>query len=111
MLKKGLPFILMSVIFSISSQNAFADIKTSSLAMEKLMVGSNNLPTQCKQMFSVAHKLVLDAEKQPGTHVQVTKMKNKLSSTKQQIMKMEVKMQEKSCDKGLTALNTLKQKH
>ncbi|AKO48590.1 hypothetical protein RZ68_06450 [[Haemophilus] ducreyi] len=69
------------------------------------------LVPQCKQMFSVAHKLVLDAEKQPGTHVQVTKMKNKLSSTKQQIIKMEVKMQEKSCDKGLTALNTLKQKH
>ncbi|HDL4576051.1 TPA: hypothetical protein PW954_002604, partial [Mannheimia haemolytica] len=50
-------------------------------------------------------------ERQPGTHTQVLKMKNKLSLTKQQILKMDSELQQKSCEKGLTALNSLKQKH
>ncbi|HDL4147064.1 TPA: DUF5339 domain-containing protein, partial [Mannheimia haemolytica] len=65
----------------------------------------------CEKMFNTANKLVSDAERQPGTHTQVLKMKNKLSLTKQQILKMDSELQQKSCEKGLTALNSLKQKH
>ena len=110
MLNKVLLSTLASALFLFTSNSAFAGMKTSSLSMAKPAV-SKNLPHQCQQMFNVANKLVSDAEKQPGTHTQVQKMKNKLSATQAQILKMETVMQEKSCDKGLTALNTLKQKH
>ncbi|WGE34273.1 DUF5339 domain-containing protein [Actinobacillus genomosp. 1] len=110
MLKKVITSGMVSAVLIATIQNAVADMKTSSLSMAKPSV-SKHLPSQCQQMFSVAHKLVSDAEKQPGTHTQVQKMKNKLSSTKEEILKMETEMQEKSCNKGLTALNTLKQKH
>lgn len=111
MLKKVLVSTFASLILASTSQIATAGVKTSSLSMAKPSIINQTLPTQCQRMFSVADKLVSDAEKQPGTHTQVAKMKNKLSSTKEQILKMEIDMQQKSCDKGLTALNTLKQKH
>ncbi len=89
---------------------AQAAVKTSSLAIVKSNV-NDKLPVQCQQMFSVADNLIRDAERQPGTHTQVSKMKNKLSNTKKQILALEADLQQKSCNKGLTALNTLKQKH
>ncbi|EXI62986.1 ABC transporter ATPase [Mannheimia granulomatis] len=92
------------------SATAVASVKTSSLTVAKPTL-SKTLPAECEKMFNTADKLVSDAEKQPGTHTQVSKMKNKLSSTKQQILKMDSALQLKSCEKGLTALNTLKQKH
>ncbi|WGE32751.1 DUF5339 domain-containing protein [Actinobacillus genomosp. 2] len=110
MLNKVLISTFAGVLFIFTSYNALAGMKTSSLSMAKPTV-SKALPSQCQKMFNVAHKLVSDAERQPGTHTQVQKMKNKLSLTKEQILRMETVMQEKSCDKGLTALNTLKQKH
>ncbi|WGE82457.1 DUF5339 domain-containing protein [Actinobacillus equuli] len=110
MLKKVLISTFASLVLAFTSQVAMAGVKTSSLSMAKPSV-NQRLPTQCQRMFSVADKLVSDAEKQPGTHTQVAKMKSKLSSTRQQILKMETEMQQKSCNKGLTALNTLKQKH
>lgn len=109
MMKKVLTLTFLTLCMGIT-QNAVAGVKTSSLSIAKPSV-ANSLPTQCQKMFSVADKLVKEAERQPGTHTQVSKMKTKLSSTKQKILKMEVAMQQKSCDKGLTALNTLKQKH
>ena len=72
---------------------------------------SYKLPNSCQKMFKEADKLISDAEKQPGTHLQVSEMKDKLYSSKQQILKMHSSMQEKSCDKGLIALNQLKQKY
>ena len=95
-----------SCLFSL----AHAEVKTSSLTMSKPAV-SAKLPAQCQQMFNIADTLVREAERQPGTHTQVAKMKNKLSATKKQILAMESDLQQKSCDKGLTTLNTLKQKH
>ena len=90
-----------SCLFSL----AHAEVKTSSLTI------SAKLPAQCQQMFNIADSLVREAERQPGTHTQVEKMRNKLSATKKQILAMESDLQQKSCDKGLTTLNTLKQKH
>lgn len=87
-----------------------ANITTSPLNNTK-PTSNKPLPTKCEQMFSSADKLISDAEKQPGTHTQVNKMKSKLSSTKQKILKMDSELQIKSCEKGLIALNTLRQKH
>lgn len=108
MLKRILGIALLAYAFT--SANAIAGVKTSSLTVAKPTL-SKTLPTECEKMFNTADKLVSDAERQPGTHTQVAKMKNKLSSTKQQILKMDSDLQVKSCEKGLTALNTLKQKH
>lgn len=110
MLKKILLLGLSSISMVLMTQPASAGVKTSSLSIAKPSV-EQKLPIQCQKMFHVADKLVLDAERQPGTHTQVARMKSKLSATKQEILKMETAMQEKSCNKGLTALNTLKQKH
>lgn len=90
--------------------NVSANVKTSSLAIAKPS-STAKLPEQCQQMFKEADLLVRDAERQPGTHTQVSKMKSKLSVTKQKILKMEATLQQKSCDKGLVALNTMKKKH
>ena len=65
----------------------------------------------CRKMFTMTDTLIRDAERQPGTHTQVAKLKSKLSMTKQQIAKMESELQQKSCDKGVVTLNSLKQKH
>ncbi len=105
--------LLRSIIIAgsallIAVSGSATELKTSSLSIVKTQ-SSNNLPQQCQQMFKEIDRLISDAEKQPGTHTQMQKMKNKLSSSKQQILKMELALQQKSCDKGLTALNNLKQ--
>ncbi|HBO37748.1 MAG TPA: hypothetical protein DD638_03710, partial [Pasteurellaceae bacterium] len=69
------------------------------------------IPLQCQQLFSAAEKLVADAEKQPGTHTQVGKIKNKLTQSKKQILEMELATQIKSCDHGLAKLNNLRPEH
>lgn len=109
MLKKFFITLLPVGFIIFFSLNVNATVKTSSLNIGK--TPAIKLTEQCKKMFSVADTLIRDAERQPGTHTQVAKLKSKLSTTKQQIAKMESDLQQKSCDKGLTALNTLKQKH
>ncbi len=62
-----------------------------------------------KNFFKETEDLIAEAEKQPGTHTQVSKIKSKLNQSKQQILEMELATQIKSCDFALTKLNTLKQ--
>ena len=81
--------ICTSALFSTSVQ---AQVKTSSLTIEK-------------------PEVIKHAERQPGTHTQVKRLKNKLTETQKQLLAMEESLQQKSCEKGLNALNTLKQKH
>ena len=66
------------------------------------------LPQQCAKLFQETENLIAQAEKQPGTHTQVSKIKNKLNQSKQQILAMELATQQKSCDVGLAKLNSLK---
>ena len=61
------------------------------------------LPQQCAQLFKETENLIAQAEKQPGTHTQVGKIKSK-----QQILEMELATQQKSCDVGLARLNSMK---
>ena len=66
------------------------------------------LPQQCTQLFKETENLIAQAEKQPGTHTQVGKIKSKLNQSKQQILEMELATQQKSCDVGLARLNSMK---
>ncbi|MBV7387137.1 DUF5339 domain-containing protein [Pasteurellaceae bacterium TAE3-ERU1] len=71
---------------------------------------AEQLPSQCKKLFTETEQLIKEAEQQPGTHTQFTSIKNKLSQSKKQILALDRDVQIKSCDKGLTALNNLKSK-
>lgn len=62
------------------------------------------LPQQCEQLFKATESLIAEAEKQPGTHTQLNKIKSKLNQSKQQILEMELATQIKSCDVGLVRL-------
>lgn len=62
----------------------------------------------CQQLFSETEKLIKEAEKQPGTHTQVSKIKAKLEQSKQQILALESEVQGKSCEQGLAKLTRLK---
>lgn len=70
---------------------------------------TNELPSQCKKLFTETEQLIEEAEKQPGIHLQFSSIKNKLSQSKKQILALDHEMQIKSCDKGLVALNNLKE--
>ncbi|MDQ6569080.1 MAG: DUF5339 domain-containing protein [Haemophilus parahaemolyticus] len=98
--------LCLGTTFTISAQ---AEVKTSTLIIEK--PESIKLTPECQNMFNVANTLIKDAEKQPGTHTQVKRLKNQLSTSKKQLLAMETTLQQKSCVKGLSALNTLKEKH
>ena len=53
--------------------------------------------------------LIAEAEKQPGTHPQVNKIRSKLNQSKKQILEMELATQIKSCDVAMAKLNSMKQ--
>ena len=79
-----------------------------SLSIAAPSVGSKvEIPQQCEKLFKEAENLIAQAEKQPGTHTQVGKIKNKLNQS-QQILAMELATQQKSCDVGLAKLNSMK---
>lgn len=99
------------MLFSISLSMVFCLNVSATNKKPTLSASGTKLPEQCKKMFSMADSLISEAERQPGTHTQVAKLKSKLFATKQQIIKMESELQQKSCDKGLVVLNSLKQKH
>ncbi|QLB21277.1 ABC transporter ATPase [Vespertiliibacter pulmonis] len=103
--------LLMSGLLPLAMNSTASELRTSSLAAVKTQSTAHNIAQQCQLLFKEGDKLILEAAKQPGTHIQVKRMKDKLTSSKQQILKMDMVMQQKSCNKGLTALNTLKQKY
>ncbi|HHF3573278.1 DUF5339 domain-containing protein [Haemophilus influenzae] len=73
-----------------------------------VLAESNLIPKQCEQLFKETENLIAQAEKQPGTHIQVNKIKSKLNQSKQQILQMELATQLKSCEVGLAKLSNLK---
>lgn len=112
MTKKILHSIITSGALLIAMNSFATDLKTSSLAIAKTTSQSKiKLVQQCQTLFKEGDKLISEAAKQPGTHTQVKKMRDQLSSSKQQILKLDIVTQQKSCDKGLVALNKLKQKY
>ena len=45
------------------------------------------LPQQCTQLFKETENLIAQAEKQPGTHTQVGKIKSKLTKANSKFLK------------------------
>ncbi|MFU2053680.1 DUF5339 domain-containing protein [Gallibacterium anatis] len=88
---------LAALLFCALASNSFANTST-------------QIPSQCQQLFQQTEELISEAEKQPGTHLQIANIKNKLSESKQKILQMSIEHQIKSCDKGLLALNNMKGK-
>ena len=76
---------------------------------EKNIKTAVEMPKQCKDLFSETENLIAQAEKQPGTHPQVNKIRSKLNQSKKQILEMELATQIKSCDVALAKLNSMKQ--
>lgn len=81
----------------------FLNIPTSAIAENKKTV-----PDVCQRLFTETDKLLKEAERQPGTHTQVSKIKTKLEQSKQQILAMDNELQTKSCEQGLAKLARLK---
>jgi uncharacterized protein HI_0310 len=87
-------FLILTAFFSVISPTVLAV--------------PNSVPQQCEQLFKETESLINQAEKQPGTHIQVNKIKSKLNQSKQQILQMELATQLKSCELGLAKLSNLK---
>ncbi|QLB13885.1 hypothetical protein A6A11_01840 [Bisgaardia hudsonensis] len=64
---------------------------------------------QCQKLFKETENLIAEAEKQPGTHLQLQNIKSKLKQSKQQILEMEIATQSSLCDKGLAKLSNIAQ--
>lgn len=113
MSKPAFSALTIGIAVILATSYSSAELKTSSLNMAKTPFSTQieKLPEQCQKLFQEGEKLVLEAEKQPGTHTQVKQMKDKLQLSKKTISAMDITMQQKSCDKGLIALNNLKQKY
>ena len=87
-------FLILTAFFSVISPTVLAV--------------PNSVPQQCEKLFKETESLINQAERQPGTHIQVNKIKSKLNQSKQQILQMELATQLKSCELGLAKLSNLK---
>ena len=88
--------IILTALFSAVSFSAMAAPK------------ADAMPEECAKLFKETESLIAQAEKQPGTHTQVSKIKSKLNQSKKQILEMELATQLKSCNVGLAKLNSMK---
>ncbi|EEX51061.1 Uncharacterised protein [Pasteurella multocida] len=91
-------------VLAVGISSAYAAEKTEQITKKNTL----SVPQQCEKLFKETENLIAEAEKQPGTHTQVSKIKSKLNQSKQQILEMELATQIKSCDLGLAKLNNLK---
>lgn len=66
---------------------------------------------ECSQLFKETEKIISEAEQQPGIHKQVQKIKSDYAQSKAELLKLELTLQEKSCQKALKALEKIKQRY
>ncbi|MEE3609652.1 DUF5339 domain-containing protein [Avibacterium paragallinarum] len=59
---------------------------------------------QCVKFFQEIEELITEAEKQPGTHMQLGVIRNKFEQGKKEILEMGEELQAKSCEIGLEKL-------
>lgn len=62
----------------------------------------------CNKLFQESEQIIAEAEKQPGTHLQVEKIKQQVDQVKKDIFSMEKTIQAKTCELGLAKLEELK---
>ncbi|PJG83483.1 DUF5339 domain-containing protein [Caviibacterium pharyngocola] len=94
--------LLLTAVFAVSALSA---LPTTAKEAQTAM------PQQCEKLFKQTENLIAEAEKQPGTHTQLNKIKSKLKQSKQQILEMELATQIKSCDVGLARLSSKQQEN
>ncbi|UEA17053.1 DUF5339 domain-containing protein [Pasteurella canis] len=100
--------MILTALFAVTALVLSPSYATTKI--EGIKTNSNAaVPQQCEKLFKETENLIAEAEKQPGTHKQVGKIKSKLNQSKQQILEMELATQIKSCDFALAKLNNLKQ--
>ncbi|EHB91076.1 recombinase XerD [Aggregatibacter aphrophilus] len=101
---------ILTALFSIMAVMSFSNmVGATETVKEKNIKTAVEMPKQCKDLFSETENLIAEAEKQPGTHPQVNKIRSKLNQSKKQILEMELATQIKSCDVALAKLNSMKQ--
>lgn len=100
---KKIIFTFITLTTYLTTPSVFAN------TTNNIEIDISNIPQQCQLLFQQTEELIADAEKQPGTHTQIYKMKNKLNQSKKQILKMEFATQTRSCNHGLAKLNSLQQ--
>ena len=106
---KKMTQILTALFATIAAMSFFNVVGAAETIKEKSVKTVVEIPQQCKDLFSEAENLIAEAEKQPGTHPQVNKIRSKLNQSKKQILEMELATQIKSCDVALAKLNSMKQ--
>ncbi|NBI12380.1 hypothetical protein GVX81_01790 [[Haemophilus] felis] len=63
----------------------------------------------CDKLFQESEQIIVEADKQPGTHVQVEKIKQQIIQAKKEILSTDKTTQEKTCELGIRKLEKLKQ--
>lgn len=106
---KKMTQILTALFATVAAMSFFNVVGAAETIKEKSVKTVVEIPQQCKDLFSEAENLIAEAEKQPGTHPQVNKIRSKLNQSKKQILEMELATQIKSCDVALAKLNSMKQ--
>ena len=101
---------ILTALFATMAVTSFSNVAgATETVKEKSVKATVEMPQQCKDLFSETENLIAEAEKQPGTHPQVNKIRSKLNQSKKQILEMELATQIKSCDVALAKLNSMKQ--
>lgn len=70
---------------------------------------TQEINSTCRQLFQESELIIAEADKQPGTHLQVEKIKQQMEEAKKDILSMEKMIQAKACELGLAKLEELKQ--
>lgn len=68
------------------------------------MAENQNMAQECQKLFSETEQLIKEVEKQPGTHPQISQIKQKLNQSKEKILALEKPSQARSCEQGLAKL-------
>lgn len=63
-----------------------------------------SMPSICQKFFAQIDNVVTQAEQQPGTHLELAKIRADLDASKAQILAFEPALQAKSCHVGLARL-------
>lgn len=93
-IKKSLRYILLVLT---------ANYANSSLANTK------EVNLTCEKLFQESEHIIAEADKQPGTHLQVEQIKQQIIQAKKEILSIDKTTQEKTCELGISKLEELKQ--
>lgn len=73
------------------------------------LTNTKEMHSACDKLFQESEQIIVEADKQPGTHTQVEKIKQQIIQAKKEILSMDKTTQEKTCELGISKLAELKQ--